>query len=925
MWGSNVGKLITAFVLTLGLLVGSAAAQTPPVQPYGANDGGATVLNILPPGQGRYLNSAEALQAQTTGEQPPHNTDQKAMYEAMVQGAPDITLDGLTDYFKDATFGVPPGDADVTEYSPKDGVTVLRDSAFGVPHVYGTTRSDVMYGAGYVSAEDRLFMMDTLRHVGRGRLSEFLGASEANLASDRAVYLSSGYTEEELQAMLDRVEGLDPVLGPLAKQDLLDYVDGVNQFIDEATADPTLLPAEYPALQLTPEPWTPTDTAAVASLIGSQLGVGGGNEIANANFLKVLEGQGFKPNKALKILRDFRFSNDPEAPTTTNKRFNWNAGLGKVNKKSVAMPDDPGQLTPAMRAAKLPTRIDGPFGPIPLRFPKGQSNALLVGSELSESGRPIAVMGPQVAYWSPQILMEIDMHGPGIDARGVGFPGISQYVLLGRGTEYAWSATSAGGDQVDVFAEKLCAPEGEEVAEDSTFYLKGGKCVEMYSRTDTWQAKPSAAGVGPPTTVEMTTQRTDDGIVQARGKIDGEFVAFVAQRSTFQKEVDSALTYVEILDPNRIDGPKDFQRAFGRFGFTFNWFYIDPEDIAFQLGGYHPNRARHTNPDLPVWGTKKKWRWRGLLSFAKTPKDISPKKGFITSWNNKQAPGFRANDGQYSFGPVHRVDPLDEGILAFKRAGEKIGLADLVNIMGDAATVDLRGTEVLPWMLRAMGKPKDERLGAAYDLLQEWIDSGAHRRDKDADGVYDHAPAVALMDAWWAPSLEAVFKPVLGNAYEAIPFGDHDAPRAQGSAFQNGLYGHVQKDLRTVLGEPVKGRFSRGYCGAGKLKDCREILLASFDLAVKALETEFGADPASWEADEEGDSIQFTAVGLQGQDPMPWQNRPTFQQVLEFEGIPDPEPAPEPSPTGGSPTPEPEPSSSGDASPSPSPSPSGGV
>jgi hypothetical protein len=28
--------------------------------------------------------------------------------------------------------------------------------------------------------------------------------------------------------------------------------------------------------------------------------------------------------------------------------------------------------------------------------------------------------------------------------------------------------------------------------------------------------------------------------------------------------------------------------------------------------------------------------------------------------------------------------------------------------------------------------------------------------------------------------------------------------------------------------------------------------------------------------------IQFTAVGLQTQEPMRWQNRPTYQQVLEF-------------------------------------------
>src|SRR5688500_5834501 len=257
----HLSKGSAALALTATLMASPVGAADPPVQAYGERDGAVTALNILPPGQGEYQNGPE----QAAGQQSPHNSDQIPLYEAMVQGAPDITAGDLTKYFKDATFGVKPDDIE-REYSPREGVEVRRDKAFGVPHVYGATRDDVMFGAGYVSAEDRLFMMDTLRHVGRGRMSEFLGASEANLASDHAVYLSSGYTEEELQAMLDRVEGLHPVLGPIAKQDLLDYVDGVNQFIDEASADPSLLPAEYPALQLVPEPWTPTDTVAVASL-----------------------------------------------------------------------------------------------------------------------------------------------------------------------------------------------------------------------------------------------------------------------------------------------------------------------------------------------------------------------------------------------------------------------------------------------------------------------------------------------------------------------------------------------------------------------------------------------------------------------------------------------------------------------------------
>jgi len=869
--GASIG------ILMLAALVPSASlAQETPVQPYGARDGSVTALNILPPGQGRYQSGPEAA----SGQESPHNSDQITLYEKMVQGAPDVTAKTLNEYFKDATFGVKPDDI-AEEYSPRDGVTILRDTGFGVPHIYGTTRADTMFGAGYVSAEDRLFMMDTLRNLGRGRLSEFLGASDSNLASDRATYLRAGYSEEEFQKMIDRLPKINEELGTLALEDVTSYAEGVNQYIDEARIDPSKLPAEYEALQLVPEDWKVTDTAAVASLIGSALGVGGGGELENAAFLQGLRKEGLSGRAARRVLGDFLLRDDPESTSTTAKRFVWNTNLGKVDRRSVALPDAAGEMARRARSAEMPDSIDGPFGPIDLAFPSEMSNALLVGADLSASGRPVTVFGPQTGYFSPQILMELDMHGPGLDARGVGFPGISQYVLLGRGADYAWSATSASGDQVDTFAEKLCDPEGGKPTLESNGYIKDGKCKEMYSRTDSWEAKPSAAGVPPETVVvEMTTQRTDNGIVQTRGMVKGKPVAFTSQRASFGKEVDSALTYVEMSDPARINGAKDFQKAFARFTFTFNWFYLDHKDIAYQLGGTHPLRAKHTQPDLPMWGTGK-WDWRGNLSFAGTPKDINPSKGYMTSWNNKHAPGFRSSDSRYSYGPVQRVDLLDKGIKAHKRKG-KVSLVDLVNVMGEAATTDLRGTHVLPWMLKALGKQKDPRLKAAVGLLQEWRRAGSHRRDKDLDGSYENSPAIALMDAWWEPALKAVFKPTLGEGYDLLPATHHDAPGPLGSAFNGGLYSHMQKDLRTVLGARVRGKFSRIYCGNGRRTKCGSALTKSLDSAVKKLEEEFGADPSTWDADEEGDQIDFRPIGLKDQPNMQWQNRPTFQQVLEF-------------------------------------------
>ena len=60
------------------------------------------------------------------------------------------------------------------------------------------------------------------------------------------------------------------------------------------------------------------------------------------------------------------------------------------------------------------------------------SNALVVGASHSADGHPLAVFGPQVSYFAPQILMQEDLHSPDYDAEGASFPGTG-LVELGRG------------------------------------------------------------------------------------------------------------------------------------------------------------------------------------------------------------------------------------------------------------------------------------------------------------------------------------------------------------------------------------------------------------------------------------------------------------------------------------------------------------
>src|SRR5207244_12418242 len=113
------------------------------------------------------------------------------------------------------------------------------------------------------------------------------------------------------------------------------------------------------------------------------------------------------------------------------------------------------------------------------------SNELIVDAAHSATGHPIAVFGPQTGYFVPQLLHEIDLHGPGLDARGVSFAGTEVFVELGHGVDYAWSATSAGADIIDQRIEKLCNPDGSPPTLDSTASVFNGVCTPMYERTDT--------------------------------------------------------------------------------------------------------------------------------------------------------------------------------------------------------------------------------------------------------------------------------------------------------------------------------------------------------------------------------------------------------------------------------------------------------
>ena len=278
---------------------------------------------------------------------------------------------------------------------------------------------------------------------------------------------------------------------------------------------------------------------------------------------------------------------------------------------------------------------------------------------------------------------------------------------------------------------------------------------------------------------------------------------------------------------------------------------------------------------------------------------------YFTSWNNKQAPGFHASDNQWGYGPIYRSQLLDARLKPQIAGGRKTNLAGVINAMEGAGTVDLRADRLLPFAFKVLGNGRNPRLADAIAKLKAWHAAGSHRLDRDQDGVYEHSDAIRIMDAWWPRWLHAEFEPTLGRdlfskiedivSLDNPPNNDGDH---LGSAYQDGWWGYVSKDLRQVTGRRVRGPHSRIYCGAGHsgrqsrrrlLRGCRAALESSLGQALRVNESDLYHDDLCKAQKKDGnqwcyDAVSFSSLGAVTQPLIHWINRPTFQQANEIQG-----------------------------------------
>jgi acyl-homoserine lactone acylase PvdQ len=724
---------------------------------------------------------------------------------------------------------------------------IKRDS-YGVPHIYADTDAGAIFGAGYAVATDQSLLLNQARYNGIAGLVDMPGVPAINLVLGLYSYKPTAKVAAAATALQTRSIEAQGAQGKQLLNDIDTYLAGIN--------------ARMQVSQPTSPPFTRTDIYALNAIKSQFLGEGGGQEIDNALFLDSLRSKlGAKTGD--EAFEDLRARNDPEATHTASKSYpnqtsvsvSKPSGLvrikaGTFDSSSIALPGAAKASAATATAASIGNKH------------QLASNILIVSGSKSATGKPLFVGGPQIGFNYPGLTMEMQLTSPSINVEGVTSAPFPGYMLIGHGTDYAWSLTSAGADIIDTYAEKLCGGS-------KTKYIYNGKCRSM-EKVDAGTITKGDA------TTKAVFYRTVHGPVlgYAKDRKTNKLVALSKKRSSYGRETVDQL-FNQQMTFSRVHSAKDFIKAAEKTPQTFNSFYASATESAFYTSGAIPLRPKGVNDDLPVDGTGK-YEWKGELAKSKHPQETNPSSGYIVNWNNKPAANFPAGDDRFgSEGGIQRVDMLRGELARYPKA-------TLTNVLAAAnagATEDVRITQFWPTLSAMLkrGKAPSAQATALVAALQKWHDAGGSRVDANLDGNVDD-PGAVILDTAWKKITDAGLCDRLGSALCKDLEGRISRFDAPPGGQYAGWHQYMDKDLRTLLGKSVKGKYNVKYCGDGKVSRCASELWAALASAGKTIAAKQGSDPAKWT--EKAAMISFSPLPL---TTFQYTNKPTgIHQVMAF-------------------------------------------
>jgi penicillin amidase len=848
-------RLPVALALAAGLLATTAApalaADAPPAQPM-------EVGTALPPGNSGFISAPGQAQGMVTGD--------PGAYGEHVDDQREMFWDGE---YKDGRFQAPVGTPD----EPKEGVRIYEDDK-GVKQVYGDTGYDVWFGAGYAAGQQRLFLADAVRRLGRGTYAELVGPSGVPVDVQQRTLT---YPQGDYDAMF-------AALPQASKEAVEGYAAGIDAWIQHVRTTPADLPAEYALLSTLPARWTVTDSLAGGVLLTRTVAAAGGDEFREVETLRALGGLA-----GLGQFTDLRWQSDEKATVsvpTEEGRFDnavvpaaqRDAVLRKSAAYALSLPQElasgPGTGAypePAVpTGAGLPPLVQASVAQVARTLVAwgkglhGGSYAFAVAPKRTSTGAAMLVSGPQLGYSYPTQLWEIEVHGGGYDARGSTVPGLPT-VGIGYGKRVAWGLTTGNSKTIDSFIETTRRTDGR------LEYLHQGAWKPADCRTEVipYRQAPEGVPAGPAVfTEEAEVCRTVHGPIVA-SSADGTKARSV-QYAMYRRELE---TVNGILQWNRADDLAEFEQGMRQVTWNENTVYADADGhIAYWHPGLFPRRSTSWDSRFPAPGTGEHDH-RGVVPFEQLPHTVDPAVGYVANWNNKPATGW--------------IDEYLEP--ASSRSGGKAGriqvLHDLLAKQPRMTPAALRATEYrlgnldqrvpeFKGLLTAV-PPRTPQQQAALDLLRAWDGTTYGRRagtsaGEHTDETVTDGPAKTL----WMRYMDDLRDEVLASLPEDVV--------VQSDFVASHVYDASPADnlVLRVLNPSASGlRPSRDYL-AGRTR--ATAMLAALDRSIAALTDQYGPDMTTWRMPHERRPVNSLTGVIGPSLTMPYMDRGSWVHVIAF-------------------------------------------
>ena len=547
-------------------------------------------------------------------------------------------------------------------------VEVYRDP-YGINHIYAQNQRDLFFAQGYLAARDRLFQFEIWRRQATGTVAEILGERELKRDIGTRLFKFRGDLEEEFNYY--HADG---------SQIIRAYTEGVNAYIEEVLANPDLLPLEFRALGILPEPWTPEVVVSrhqgLLGNINEELSVG--RAVASLGAERVASLLWFHPKEPDLTLHDGIDS----ASLSPNILELYNAYRQPV----AFLPED---VDPRYRneetAAGLLRQAARPDS-----LALGSNNWVIRGERMA-NGKPLMANDPHRTITVPSLRYMAHLSAPGWDVIGGGEPEIPG-ISIGHNGYGAWGLTVFRTD-----------------GEDLLVYETNPDNPNQYRYKGAWEA------------MEILEEA-----IPVKGK--GDYTAelkytrhgpVVYEDTVLHKAWAVRCAWLEpggspYLASLRMDQAKSWEEFRAACNYSHipgeNMVWADADgNIGWQAVGIAPLRTNFSGM-VPVPGNGD-YEWEGYLPIVEKPHSVNPASGFIATANQNVTPEdyTRWDAIGYSWSDPFRGDRVEEVLTE----GRELDMAAMKTLQTDYVALPAR--RLLPYLENLSLKGREKEAYAYFD------------------------------------------------------------------------------------------------------------------------------------------------------------------------------------------------------------------